>query len=139
MDSRISCYLSHSIRGKKGKDATREDMDANNEKAIEFAKRLRIWFPKLDLYAPAEHDEFVIEAFMHGFITESNILVTDCNILLKRDFLLVYTPDGFISNGMGVEIGCAQRYNKPVHYIAGYASDQLCNLKHFIDQNFLRG
>jgi len=96
----IRAYLSHLIRGAKGSAATREDMEANNRRAIEFAAQVRAEFPGLDLYVPAIHDEFVLEAYEMGVLTESQILAVDVRLVRKRDLLIVYAPDRYLSNGM---------------------------------------
>lgn len=134
--SKIRAYISHSIRGKHGKDATKEQMDENNSKAIQFGKELRKVFPTLDLYVPAEHDEFILEAYLHGRITEEEILDTDCNILAKRNFLLVYSPDGYISKGMGVEINFAKFNNIPrfYNYTDGVDKKLVKEINFFLEQ-----
>ena len=102
--SKFSIYLSHSIRGIKGSAATHEDMDANNQKAINFGAELKQAFPDIDFYIPAEHDEFVLVAYERHYISESNILNVDCTIINTRDMVLAWSPDQFISNGMMTEL-----------------------------------
>jgi len=115
--SKIRAYVSHSIRGKHGKDATDEQMEANNQRAIEFGKKLKTQFPTVDFYIPAEHDEFVLLAYRKGFLNEDQILNVDCDILAKRHFLIAYCPDDYISKGMFIEIGKAQKLRIPVFYV----------------------
>jgi hypothetical protein len=98
-----SAYLAHPIRGVKGPDATREDMEANNLRAMEFAGLIRERFPGLDLYVPAEHDEFVMLAHEQKFLSEDQILMVDAEILRKRDLLILFAPDRHISTGMMFE------------------------------------
>jgi len=107
-----SAYLSHPIRGIKGDSATREDMEENNRRACAFAARVREAYPSLDLYCPGEHDELVMRAFERGFITESEILGVDVDLLSRRDFLIAYAPESHISHGMAVEIQAAQARRK---------------------------
>ena len=102
--SKFSIYVSHSIRGIKGSAATREDMDANNQKAVNFGTKLKQAFPDIDFYIPAEHDEFVLVAYERHYISESNILNVDCTIINTRDMVLAWLPDQFISNGMMIEL-----------------------------------
>lgn len=102
--SNFSIYVSHSIRGIKGANATHEDMIANNNKAIEFAKELRLVFSDIDFYVPAEHDEFVITAFEKNYITENEILNVDCGIINSRNMVLAWSPDQYVSNGMLTEL-----------------------------------
>lgn len=109
-----SAYLSHPIRGAKGDDATREDMEENNRKACAFAAKIREAYPTLDLYCPGEHDEFVMQAHERGFLTENQILGVDADLLAKRDFLILYAHDAHISNGMAFEVRAAHRNHKTV-------------------------
>lgn len=115
--SKTRAYVSHSIRGKYGKDATKKQMEENNNKAMEFAKLLRKQFTTIDFYIPAEHDEFVLEAYTHKRITENEILETDCNIIAKCNFMIVYSPDNYISHGMQYEVHFATDNNIPLFYI----------------------
>lgn len=101
--NKLSIYVSHSIRGIKGADATHEDMLANNLKAIAFGKELRLAFPDIDFYVPADHDEFVIVAYENNYIDENGILNIDCKIIDNRDIVLAWIPDQYMSNGMQTE------------------------------------
>jgi len=116
----MRAYLSHSIRGKKGQDATDEDMMKNNRKAIEFAENIRSLFPCLDLYVPAEHDEFVLNAYRRGYLGEPEILDVDCMIVQTCNFLIALAPEGYISRGMQVEIDYANTHGIPVVVVDGY-------------------
>ena len=100
----MRCYFSHPIQGKKGKDATREDMDANNKLAKLAADQIRSFFPGIDFYVPAEHDEFVIEAYTQKSLTIEQILEADKAIVRKCDLLVAYMVDDYLSNGMIKEI-----------------------------------
>ena len=116
---RIRAYLSHPIRGAKGAAATHEDMEVNNRRAIKFAARVRAEFPSLDLYTPGEHDLFVVLAYEAGYITEEQILAVDKIILAQQNILIVYSPDGYIGGGVGVEITQAQRLKMPIVFTTG--------------------
>ena len=59
----MRAYLSHSIRGPKGKDATNTEMQENCNRAILVGKFIRIQIPSLDLYIPAEHEDFIGRAY----------------------------------------------------------------------------
>lgn len=100
----MRCYFSHPIQGKKGKDATREDMDANNQRAKSAADQLRSFFPGINFYVPAEHDEFVIEAYTQKSLTVEQILEADKAIVRKCEFLVAYMADDYLSKGMIKEI-----------------------------------
>lgn len=115
----ISAYLSHPIRGAKGAAATRKDMDANNQRAMEFAAKVREAFPGLELYVPAEHDEFVITAYEKGYLDEKQILNVDGQLIASRDFVILYVPERHISGGMLFESEVAAQHHKPVAITAG--------------------
>lgn len=115
--SQIRCYVSHPIRGKKGKDATREEMEANNQRAIDFGKKLRVKYPTVNFYVPAEHDEFVLEAYEQQSITEEQILKADCAIVRKCHFLLAVALDDHVSRGMIKEIVEAAKNHIPIFVV----------------------
>lgn len=114
MKKQIRVYVSHSIRGKKGKNATEEDMQKNNTKAILFGQALRRKFLGVDFYVPADHDEFVLLAYLRGYLTEKQILDVDCVIVQKCSFVVAYSPNGYLSAGMKKEIEMAGINNIPV-------------------------
>jgi len=97
-----------------GKDATHETMVENNRKAVAFVAELKIAFPNIEFYCPGEHDEFVINAYEMGYVTETQILDVDCKILDSRNLLLNYIPDRYISNGMWRENYHAQLQGIPI-------------------------
>jgi hypothetical protein len=109
----MKIYVSHSIRGKFGATATEEQMAANCKKAVQFGKLLRLNFPQIEWYVPAEHDDFVRRAYQKNYLTESEILDIDCEILKTCNGLLVYIPDDYISMGMQIEISYAAKNNIP--------------------------
>lgn len=127
-------YLSHSIRGRKGKAATNKDMEKNCQIAIEVAAEIREAIPGLDLYVPAEHDEFVALAYHKGYLTETQLLEIDCMILGKRDFLLIYAKDGYISRGMNVEYQFAISYNIPIFKFEYWHKQTAIELRAFIEE-----
>jgi hypothetical protein len=111
--SKIRIYLSHPIRGIKGADATHQDLLDNNEKAHQFARRVRNLFPEIDLYVPGEHDEFVIHAFETRMLSEAQILEIDKMIIDDCDGILYYNFEGEMSGGMVVEYEHAVATNTP--------------------------
>jgi hypothetical protein len=115
----MRAYLSHPIRGKHGVDATSEDIACNNKVAMEFAAVVRKTFPNLDLYVPAEHDEFVSEAYSLGDITEDGILNADVQLIARRDLLIVFLPEGHLSRGMLREVMGAELYGVPTVHTTG--------------------
>lgn len=122
MKNQIRVYVSHSIRGKKGRDATEADMIVNNNLAIEFGKRLKEVFPFVDFYIPGEHDEFVSLAYLKKYLSEYQILDIDCEIVQKCHFVLAYSPDEYLSKGMKVEIKYAIENGIPVFQIPNLSS-----------------
>ena len=114
MSNKIRAYITHSIRGKFGHDATLEQMEVNNQKAIDFGIILRKEFPNINFYIPGDHDEFVTIAFVKNYLTEKQILDVDCDIVSKCNFLTVFAPDDYISRGMQIEIDHAVKSNIPI-------------------------
>ena len=112
--SQIRVYVSHPIRGAKGKTATREDMEHNNQQIIKFARSLRQCYPTIDFYVPAEHDEFVLEAYEQGFLSESQILDADCAIVRKCHVLIAVALDEHLSRGMFKEMREASLFHIPI-------------------------
>lgn len=115
----MKIYVSHQIRGKYGNKATDKQMKANCAKAMQFGKLLRLNCPGIDYYVPAEHDEWITLAFQQGIITDKQILSIDCDILSTCDGLLVYTPDDYLSLGMGIEVEYATNNGIPTYYTEG--------------------
>ena len=114
MSNKIRAYVAHSIRGKFGADATTEQMEANNQKAIVFGKQLAKEFPNIDFYIPGYYDEFVLIAYKKGYLTIEQILDVDCVIVSRCNFLVVFAPDDYISKGMQTEIDYCVYNNIPV-------------------------
>lgn len=113
----LRIYLSHSIRGAKGNDATPEDIAHNCRKACDFARLLRVSMPDVEIYCPAEMDEFPDIALRKGLLSIDDLLEVDCEIISRRDVVLVFCSDNHISNGMAVEIKYAQSHTIPVHIV----------------------
>lgn len=112
---KIKFYLSHPIRGKKGKDATADDMQRNNEAAIIVADYLREFITTcIDIHVPAEMEEFVLTAYDMGVLTEQQILAVDCKIIEKCDAVMIYAPEDNIGGGCKVELEYAIKQGIPV-------------------------
>lgn len=131
--NKIRIYISHSIRGKMGNNATDVYTNANNQKAIEFCEQLEIVFSKIDFYCPGRMDEFVLIAFNSGYLTEREILDVDCCIVSRCNFVIAYSPDGFISNGMQVEIDYANKHDIPVLVIRDTCVNSLGTIHRHIE------
>jgi len=113
---------SHYIRGKKGETATDRDMESNCQKAIVAGKILELCIPALNIYIPGEHDEFVAMAYQKHRIDIDVVLDTDCDILDKRDLLIVYDYENFLSNGMVREVNYANKNGIPI-----YSFSEVCD------------
>jgi len=114
MSNEIKVYISHSIRGKMGDKATKEYMDANNQKAITFGKILSDEFPSIDFHVPGAFEDFVGPAYSKGHLSEKQILDIDCDIISRSNFIIVFAPDDYISKGMKVETDYATLHNIPI-------------------------
>ena len=128
-------YLSHPIRGSKRERATADDIYKNcvnaQNVAIEMGAYFNDWnkmdgFPPVDIYCPAEHDEFVQIAFNKGLLTVDKILEIDCDIVKRCDLLICY---GFVSSGMMTELEFAEKNNVPVLAITHWDNSIAVNLK----------
>lgn len=108
-------YLSHPIRGKKGKDATADDMRKNNEAAIAVADYLRgNLTTSVSIHVPAEMEEFVLTAYYLEILTEEQILAVDCKIIENYDAVIIYAPEAIISGGCKIELEHAIKQGIPV-------------------------
>lgn len=108
-------YLSHSIRGKYGKDATNTQMWENCDKAILIANMIRNALPSIEVYVPAEYEDFVLTAYQKHYITEEQILDVDCSIIDGCDSVIIYVPEGDeLQGGRNIECEYAMRHNKRV-------------------------
>jgi hypothetical protein len=130
-----SAYFSHSIRGAKGDKATKADMEYNCQVAEMAADMLRANWPKLDLYVPAEHEDFVQRAFDHKYTPEKEILEIDCEILEQRDMLVAFSYRGVISKGMDIEIRHADSLHIPV-FIYEDVDETLHLIKRILDWHY---
>lgn len=116
--NKVTAYFSHSIRGQMGKDATKAYMKRNCDAALEVAIWIRKTIPEIELYVPAEHEDFVHISYRDNYLTEDEILEIDCKILAQQDFHIVHEVNGWLGGGIGVEIVAAKKYNKPIFYIS---------------------
>lgn len=111
----MKIYLSHSIRGKHGADATPEQMKINCDRVMLVAAKIREALTGIDLYVPAEHEDFVSIAYRDDYLTEEQILDIDCKIIDGCDGVVVYTPvDDPIQGGRKIEFDHATATGKPV-------------------------
>jgi len=131
----IRIYMSHAIRGARGKDATAEDMQANNNAAMKAARVIRAYLYPLpvELYCPGEHDEFVMIAYHKGVLSEEQILDTDCKIVTKCDGLIRYSALG-PSKGADIEVAHADADNAPVFDMLNLNESYLIQLEKFVEK-----
>lgn len=133
-------YQSHSIRGPSGIDATKTEIEANLIKYVRVGTKIKAYlidwekmdgFPKMDLYVPAEHDEFVQIAYNKKYINEEQVLDVDCTIIDSCS-LLIACGDYTQSRGMQVEIQYASEHGIPIYYMPLESKDEIKSLKYSI-------
>jgi len=141
MKTKIKLYMSHPIRGPKREKATDEDMRKNNQKAIDTANKLRAYFldwhrmdglPEVELYVPAENDEFVLNAHRRGYLNEEQILACDGDIIDTCQAVLAMGNPRH-SAGMQWEIAHATATDKPVFQFNSVTPTAIKNLRYVID------
>jgi hypothetical protein len=129
----MDAYFSHPIRGAAGESATPEQIKQACEECSDVA-----WQIEEDmgivLYVPADHDEFVQVAYQNLLISERGILLADCEILSRRDFVLAYDPSAkLVSRGMRIEIEHALAIGKPVFIFQEWNDHTERMLNKFLD------
>lgn len=91
----IKVYLSHAIRGKSGPSCGVGEQNINCDVARKMAIEIRAGLKHpIDLYVPAEHEEFVQIAYVRKYMTEKQILDTDCVIVKRCRCIVVLVPKG---------------------------------------------
>jgi len=120
---KFKIYVSHSIRGPKGCNASDADMKKNCERIIKVVEKLRKLHPEIDFYVPAEHEDFVQKAYKKKYITEDQILKIDCEIIDECDMVAIFTPsdDPIVQGGRLVEKSHAFTTGKPVYQFRDFA------------------
>jgi len=113
--NKYRAYLSHAIRGKEGADCSAASQKKYCDAAIELANEIRKACPWLDLYVPAEHEDFVQKAYDNRFLTVEQILEIDCQIVYDCGVTVVFVPEGdVLQGGRLVEYNFAQNECQPV-------------------------
>lgn len=109
-------YVSHSIRGKYGKDATPIQMKENCDAIKAVVNEIKASVPIADFYVPAEHEDFVSRAYNSDYMTEKQILDIDCQIILDTcNAVIIYVPEGdALQGGRRVEYDFAMDFHIPV-------------------------
>lgn len=131
----IKIYLSHAIRGIKGPNATEADMRANNQTAMRAARVIRAWLYPLpvELYVPAEHDEFVMIAYHKGILNERGILTVDCSIVSRCHALIWWSELG-PSRGAEIEMAHACSCGIPIFDLPLLNEPHLSDLEEFVGE-----
>lgn len=98
-------------------DATHTDMKENCRRAILVGKLIRKLLPSIDLYIPAEHEDFVLTAYEGCYLTERQILEIDCLIIDDCDAVIFFLPDDDceLQGGRLVEYNHAVKHNIPIY------------------------
>ncbi len=118
---KFKIYMSHCIRGKSGSKATDREIWDNIEKYKSIGEELRAYFidwekmdgfPKIELYVPADHEEFVQVAWRKGYIDEEQVLDVDCDIVDRCSLLILFGD--YYSKGMKVEGNYAGKVGIPI-------------------------
>ena len=125
-------YCSHSIRGKYGKNATHAQMQINCAIIIGLVKQLRVTFPTVEFYIPAESEPFVQRAWDKHYLSEDQILEIDCMIIDDCDAVIVHVPEGDeLQGGRKIEYDHAVEHNIPV-YVFSEIHEVKCWIAHQI-------
>ena len=133
-EKHISVYFSHYIRGPKGHEATDSEIEYNMAQAILVADQLRHLFPQLDMYVPAEHEDFIGIAYADGLLTEQQLLDVDCKILEQKDCVLAFAPDNYkLSRGMQREIVHARLRGIPQCHLKELDQEAISVIKEFLN------
>ena len=128
----MKIYVSHPIRGLKGKDASENDIVGNLFAARVVAGIYKDWFPNIDFYVPAEHHDFINRAYEKGYLSIQQILEIDCDILKECDGVIFHNPEDLFSHGMAVEKIGADR-NKIPHIVI-YGAATLPDMRNSIEK-----
>lgn len=101
-------------------------MKENCDKAILIANVIRNAL-QVDIYCPAEHEDFVLTAYQKRYVTEKQILDVDCTIIDGCEGVIIYVPEGDeLQGGRKVEYDHAVKCGIPV-----FVFD---NVEHIINQ-----
>ena len=103
---RKKCYLSHPIQGvhRNVSEVERnKNMQYNNTVALAAGAAIRICCPHIDLYVPAEHEDFIVLAWKLGYLYEGPILDVDCGLIAQCDAVLFLNHQRTYSHGMRIE------------------------------------
>lgn len=119
-NAKYAGYFSHPIRGKGGESATDEEIRNNCEAASRMANAVRAFFPEIDLYVPADHDEVYQFLREESRLPVDDMLWADCKIVRDRDFLMAYMPEHHVSDGMRTELNYAVAHGIPTFMFSDF-------------------
>ena len=131
---KIEAYFSIPIRGKSGNKSTSQEIEQNIQKGIVASKILSICIPELEIYCPGEHDVFPQFALAMKYLTIEQLLAVDCNILDRKDLLLVYDWQNWVSNGMIEEIMFAKQHGIQMYFFSEICQRTFDDLKDIVDE-----
>jgi hypothetical protein len=137
----IKIYLSHAIRGAKGPDATNAEMQTNINAAMRAASIIRQtlrsveakYEVEIEIYCPADHDEFVMIAYRGGFLDEAQILAVDCAIVERCQALIWYSGLG-PSGGAEIEMTHARANDIPTFELPSLETNAIFKLEKQIEE-----
>jgi len=119
-------YVSHSIRGKLGDNATLESMAENNRKAIEFGAWLKASFPAYKFYVPGALDSFLVLAGINPAKIVEPLMNLDFAVIDLSIGMIVFMPDDYTSNGIRREIYHCVATGKPHSIVGSYGLQNPC-------------
>jgi len=110
----MKIYLSRRISG--GMEDPIEAFAENCRIAREIGQAIKEVIPSTELYVPGgPTEEFVAKAFLKGFLTVSQIIEIDCDIIGTCDLVVCYVPEGdILQGGRKEEVEYARKIGKPV-------------------------
>ena len=110
-------YFSHYIRGPVDHNPTSDELRAYKQAAKFQGTFFGRLFPHtMDVYIPAEHEDFVGIAYKDKYLTIDQILEIDCKIIDTCDVIIFFAPDGCkLSHGMQVEQDYAIAHDKQIY------------------------
>jgi hypothetical protein len=117
--NQLKIYVSHSIRGKYGNDATLAQMAVNGQKALKFGHWLRESFSMAKFYIPYEMDLLIRAVGIDPIDIVDELLILDCAIIKNCNGIIFYMPDDYMGGGMQREKKEALKDNKSMLDLPG--------------------
>lgn len=133
MKNKLTCYLSHHIRGPEGDHATEETRMHNKQVAQMVGMELRRQFPNLTVYVPGDADEWAEVAYVDGLLSVDTILDIDCAIIDRKDCMIMYHQYDKMGGGMVREMNHCEHTDKPFIVIKDMSEESLMKLEDFLN------